>query len=91
MCFAGVAGFGGWPHLRTQDEPSRDPPAADSGYPGGTPCLASHVIDNVIVIAIVILLLSFLPLAFFVLFLLLLLIQLPLPARGRGAHGVGVG
>ena len=93
MCFAGVAGFGGWPHLRTQDEPSRDPPAADSGYPGGTPCLASHVIDNVIIyiLFVFILLLPFLPLPFVVLFLLLLLIQLPLPARGRGAHGVGVG
>jgi hypothetical protein len=67
-----VARFEGWPHVRTQDEPSRDPPPPRiRGIEGGTRCLASHVIDNVIVIAIVILLLSFLPLAFFVLFLLL--------------------
>jgi len=73
--------------------PVATPPAADSGYPGGTPCLASHVIDNVIIyiLFVFILLLPFLPLPFVVLFLLLLLIQLPLPARGRGAHGVGVG
>ena len=71
MCFAGVAGFGGWPHLRTQDEPSRDPPAADSGYRGGHSVPRKHGTDNVIVYILVILLLSFLPLDLFVLFLLL--------------------
>lgn len=56
--------------------PVATPTAADSGYPGGTPCLASHVIDHVIIymLFIVILLLPFLRLAFFVRFLLLLVI-----------------
>lgn len=69
--------------------PVATPTAADSGYPGGTPCLASHVIDHVMIymLFIVILLLPFLPLAFFVRFLLLLVIQLP----GAGAGAVGAG
>ena len=56
--------------------PVATPTAPDSGYPGGTPCLASHVIDHVIIymLFIVILLLPFLRLAFFVRFLLLLVI-----------------
>jgi len=60
--------------------------AADSGYPGGTPCLASHVIDHVMIyiLFIVILLLPFLPLAFFVRFLLLLLSSCRCRRRGRG-------
>ena len=63
--------------------------AADTGYPGATPCLASHVIDHVMIyiLFIVILLPPSLPLAFFVRFLLLLLIQLPLRAPwARGAR-----
>ena len=66
--------------------PVATPPAADSGYPGGTPCLASHVIDHVMIyiLFIVILLLPFLPLAFFVRFLLLLLSSCRCRRRGRG-------
>ena len=66
------------------------PTAADSGYRGGTPCLASHVIDHVMIytLFIVILLLPSLPLAFFVRFLLLLLSSCRCRRRGRG---VGVG
>jgi len=37
--------------------PVATPTAADSGYPGGTPCLASHVIDYVIIYILVIVIL----------------------------------
>ena len=72
--------------------PVATPTAADSGYPGGTPCLASHVIDHVMIyiLFIVILLLPFLPLAFLVRFLLLLLSSCRCPRRGRGSELVDV-
>jgi hypothetical protein len=49
--------------------PVAPPTAADSGYPGGTPCLASHVVDHVMIYIFFIfnLLLPFLPPAFLVL------------------------
>jgi hypothetical protein len=42
--------------------PVATPTAADSGYPGGTPCLASHVIDHVMI---------------YILFIVILLLPIP--------------